>query len=435
MNQEILALAASGNRKLVLHALQRWERECPRDPEPLLAAVKSDDPDILKLVLPLARRFFPAQFAPQILELLYHEQFLHRRLGVESLEPSMGKDAPGCLYQLLQKESHPHVLASAVLAAPRLTLGLDAIVGFLTHADPRVRANTIRAVSAYPGDHRTLLEPFLRDPALRVQNEAIKTLARLVPQKKLDELLLKRIAFPKAEVRAATAMLIADLPVSSKAAYLQPLLGDPDPAVVSCAARALAKGNDPAGIRAIAESYFSSPLSPLLKVLRSCAPQPILLEAGKHGEPSRADAKIVLRTLEIALDNPAWEAFLPWILAAAAHSSEEVRLPGLELIRRNATALSGSQHRIDEILEKAKRSRNPKERAIAARVSLKMGRLIGLETLTAMLRDNDSATRAAAAEALHQEASLLTRKALQEARTAGIREAFTSGPGITSPGS
>lgn len=433
MSKEIRVLAASGNKKLILHALKRWGKDLPLDPEPLFSALKNDDPEILQVVLPLATKHFPALFIPQVLELLQHSQFMHRRLAVEALQPAMGKQITDRFLKLLGEETHPHVLASAVLAVPRLGLEVGLLSRFLQHPDTRVRANCIRAFSAIPGEHRALLEPLLKDTVLRVQSEAIKCLVRFIPEDKLEDLMVKRLESTKSGVRSATVMLLADLPLRRRLPLLKGVLRDPDPKVASCAARAIARGSDLQGYRALAELYLvpapeNEAVDPekrpnyLLKLLRSIPPEGLVIEAEKHGQPAQANPDIIASILEVALDNPQWEAFLPWAIGGLSRKETRVRLLALQIVRQHLSFFAGN---LEELLAKVDQSRQPSEQAMVAQIRLEAGQMKGLETLKTMLRDSDSLTRQAAAQALRQTPNLVAKGVLQEAQKAGIAEAFS----------
>ena len=433
-HSEILSLTASGNRKLVLHALNRWSQECSQDPEPLFNALKSDDPEILKPALSLAVKHHPRTCSTVILSFLDRSDPLFRRLAVEHLAPVMGEEISDKLKNFLREEKNPFVLASAVQAVPRLSLPLEVLEPFLTHEDSRVRANTVKAISGCTGEKRRLIEPLLKDPVLRVQNEALKALSGLVPEAKLEELVQKRLSAPEEKIRSGMAFFVADLPLSRKISILAKLLKDPETSVVACAARGLAKTRDPMAWRALVELFLggvSPELNALLRgLLKEASPAAVMAQAEKIGQPSGVSTEVINGILEIAGSNERWEAFVPWILGGLERPELPTRLLALDVVRRHVLFFKVD---LDSILRKFEVSLEPAEKSTAAQIRLRANQLQGLEVLKTMIRDPRTPWRREAARALREEPGLLVRKILQDAAKEGIPEARDPSSGSFDP--
>jgi len=424
---EILRLLSESNPKLADYALKSWAKVCPNDPEPLMKALRSPDAGTARKALKLACTHHPKACAASIVELLHHPDYIVRRETVLRLDPSMGSLAAKAIRQIFATDSHPHVLATAVVAVGRFQLESDLIKPFLTHSDDRVRANSIRGlVMLAPKDLRQLIEPRLHDSSMRVQNEAIKALAPLIKEDELEKLILRRIASPEPGIRAATADLIANLPLSRKIAHLSGMLGDPETRVISATARALSQLGDAIGMRSIADKYLSTPSEAvaegLVEALSTGSPEKLVSTAERYLPVVTAPEVIIRRILKLTGKTSEWESFLPWILGAVGRHESDLRLSALEIMLSHASYFSPH---LDDLVGKGERFGPPCERALVAHLRWRAGRMDGLETLKAMLFDHSSNdSRTAAARALRAETGLLPRQVLAEARQAGIREAM-----------
>ncbi|HOY67199.1 MAG TPA: HEAT repeat domain-containing protein [Candidatus Ozemobacteraceae bacterium] len=430
---ELRRLLAEKNPKLARYALERWTDICPNDPEPLLTALRSTDAGTLRRALKLACTHHPKACAAAIVELLNHPDHVVRRETVLRLDPAMGPVAAEAIRRIFATDSHPHVIATAVVAVGRFKLDAELIKPFLTHTDDRVRANAIRGlVFIAPPDLRQLIEPRLQDASMRVQNEAIKALAPLVREEELEKLILRRISSADANVRASTADLIASLPLSRKIAHLSGMLADPEPRVITVAARSLARLADAIGLRAMAERFLTATADDiadaLIEPLSSASLEKLVSLAERHLPVITAPEPIVRRLLGLAARTSEWELFLPWVLGAVGRHESGLRLSALELMLAHAAYFAPH---LDDLVGRGERFGPPRERALIAHLRWRTGRMDGLATLKTMLFDHASAeSREAAAKALRTESGILPRRVLADAYQAGIREAMPETPQV-----
>ena len=415
-------LIKSGKTTLALHALQEWEKDFSSHPEPLLQALRNTDPKVLEQALQLAEKYHPQTCAESIAGLLRNNDARLRRLAVQTLMPSMGKPAEDALKSLFPEEHDVFVLASAVTAAARLKIGLEYIRPYLGHQDIRLRANSVRAAAILgrnllPG----LLEPFLQDPALRVQNEALKGLATLASETDLEKLVLQRLNSPDAASRAATIFATGELPLSRKTVFQINALSDPDGRVVCCAIRALAMLRDPLGLRAIIECFLTSPDENLallaLKHLRAEDTGRIIAFADSIARPAVASQVLIARVIQAAETSSNWEPFLPWILGGANRKEDRVRLQALRFIAREIEFFRSN---IGPLVERAESLGQPADMAIAALIRWKSGQTEGLARLKSMIYSLKPAEAKAACDILAGEKSLIARNLLEEARIRGV---------------
>lgn len=433
--KELLQLAKTGKPRLMIVALQAWEKTCPADPEPLMIALRTGSVEVIRMALPLALRYHPGPCRALILDLLSHPDPVLRGLGVEQLGPELGPAASRALQAMLERESEARVLASAVLAAGRLRLPSDLLASFLKHKDPRVRANAAWGLVLAGGSVRQWLEPLLHDPSLRVQNEAIKGLAGQIKAADLEALIMRRLASPRVDVRAATAYLTGELSIPRRVPLLIEALQDPEIGVVRCAARALARTGDPLGSRAIVDGYLQAPeagrSAAFLAGVLNLPPGRVVEVADRSWAPATAPVPVAERLLALVGRFSQWEPFLPWILGCLDRSERSLRLEALRLIRDR---IAFFQSHLDELTKGRVASPDPEERALTAQILWRGGQTRGFELLRDMLYQPAPATRAAAAAVLRTESNLLARHALREAAQAGILEAAESGQEAAPPG-
>ncbi len=420
-------LIKSGKAALANHALQEWEKDFTAHAGPLQRALKLSDPLILEQALKLAVKYHPQACSGQILGLLANSEPQIRRLAVQSLESVMGKPAEEALTALLKDETDVFVLASAVTAAARLSLGIEHIRPFLSHPDIRLRANAVRAASItgrnlLPG----LLEPFLKDSALRVQNEALKGLATMAPENELEQLVLQRLNSGDVLTRAATVFVTGELPLGRKIVFLINALSDVDRRVAGCAARSLAILRDPTGIRALIEALLTSQDEHLAdSIIRQLTAEDacrIIAFADNQGRPATAMPTLITRVLQAAEIMENWELFLPWVLGAANRKEPQIRQLALKFIARHVEFFRSN---IAPLIEKAENSSDPVEVALAALIKWKVGQTEGLSILRNMLFSLKAAESLAAFNALNDEKSLIARSLIKDATAKGL-------PGIIS---
>ncbi len=420
---DISQLIRSGKPALALHALQEWEKDFSRHPEPLLLALQHHDAKVIEVVLGLAEKYHPAACGIQVSSLLKSENALIRRLAVQAMVPAMGKPALEALRLLFVDEQDVFVLASAVTAAARLNAGLELVVPFMQHPDIRLRANAVRAAAALgkeklPG----LLEPFLNDTALRVQNEALKGLATLAPETELEKLVLQRLNSPDAATRAATIFITGELPLSRRVVFLINALTDVDHRVSGCAIRSLAILRDPLGIRALIEAYLTTPdTAQATSILRQLKPEDserIVSFADGIARPVTAQPLLAERVIMAAAHFPNWEPFLPWILGAANRKEPHIRQTALKIIAGQIEFFRGN---INPLIEKAENSGDAADQALAALIKWKAGHTDGLSRLQNLLFSLKSSESEAALKILQHEKGLIAKKLLTEAAARGIR--------------
>ena len=419
---ELNSLIKSGKPALAVHALHEWEKDFSSHPEPLQHAIKSSDAQVLELALQLAEKYHPLTLGPAITGLLKSDQALIRRLAVQSLLPVMGKPAEDGLKALFPDEKDVFVLASAVTAAARLKIGLEYIRPYFNHPDIRLRANTVRAAAILgqqllPG----LLEPFLNDPALRVQNEALKGLAILAPEKDLEQLVLQRLNSTDAPTRAATIFITGELPLTRKTVFLISALSDLDNRVSGCAVRSLAILRDPLGMRALFECMLTSADEKLaMQVLKQLQPQDaarLVAFADNLGRPATALPVLISRVLLAAESFSDWEPFLPWVLGGANRKEIALRQQALRFIARHIDFFRSN---IGPLIEKAEASMEPVDIALAAVIRWKAGQTDGLARLRQLLSSTKIAEARAAYEVLLPDKSLIAKNLLSEARARGL---------------
>lgn len=428
-------LIKTGKVALANHALSEWEKNFSRQSEPLINALKLNDPAILEPALKLAEKYHPAVCGPYVAALLKSGDPLTRRLAVQSLTSAMGSSASDGLKILFTGESDVFVLASAVTAAARLNIGLEYVTPYFTHSDIRLRANAVRAAAALgrsqlPG----LLEPFLSDKALRVQNEALKGLATLAGEQELEQLVLQRLTSPDAPTRAATIFITGELPLSRRVVFLINALSDPDPRVSGCAVRSLALLREPLGLRALIENYLNSPdeifARSILKQLSATEGEKIASMAENLGRPITCPALLAGRMLHAADNLSTWEVFLPWVLGAANRKEADLRQHALKII---AARIEFFRNNVAPLLEKAETTGDAKDRALAALIRWKSGQAEGLNQLQNMLFSMKAAESAAALEALNGEKGLMAKKLLGEARARGLLVSADAEPAKEKP--
>lgn len=417
---DLKELIATGKPALQQHALQIWEKEWSKQPEILFAALQSNDTDTLTLALDLSAAYYPEKSASRIVKLLESKNPTIRRLAVQALTPAMIKAGAEGLKDLLKKEKDVFVLASAVTAAARLGFNVATIEPFLRHKDIRLRANSVRAAAVIGRERlRELLEPMLKDSSHRVQNEALKGLAQLIPETELEKLVLRRLKNEDSTVRAATAFLIGELPLSRKVGFLLDALKDQDERVVVCAVRALVRLDDPIGMRSVVEMYLHTDQFPgidrIARIISPVAGERLLNAADKHAHPAEADSKTVHRVLLVARQQKNHEPFLPWLLAALRKCNGEPRMIALQII---SASIDYFKHDVENLLDIS--DPVPDEQALKNLILWKAGKTSGLEQLKMMLFSGRAGDVAAAARVLRQDNSLISRNYLKQAANSGI---------------
>lgn len=429
---DIKQLIASGNPKLVLHAIAAWEKDHSHLPEPIIDALKSTDQVVLEAVLKAVSPKHPKVCAPYIASLMHDSSPLLRKLAVQWALPAMGKVVGDSLKQLFASESDVFVLSLAVTAAAHFNIGLEYIESFLEHEDMRVRANAVKSVALLGGDRtRELLEPKLKDPVLRVQNEAIMALAGMIQQSELEKLIVNRLASPDVAIRAATAFIAGELPLAARVDILAKALQDSEAQVVKCAARALCTIEDLAGQRAVAEAFWLLPASALEEdVARSLAATNIRLllqSAEKAAQNGVSKLELLRKVLFVAqFLNGSYE-FVTWINAALETKDTQLRLQALRMVVK---APGNYKVELPQIIDKAERSIVPEEMALGALIKWRSGQLTGFSNLKAMLYSGKQVEVKAAAEVLRYDNGLISHRLLHEAQVAGIIQ----GPPAQQPG-
>ena len=420
--KDINQLIETKKPKLILHALKAWETKYSEHSAILFKALQCQNPKSFEPALKLAAKYFPESSATLFIEFLKDSNATTRRLAIQSLCNKMGKTPKKTLANLLKKEKDVFVLASAVTKAAELDLGLEYIKPLMTHKDIRVRANAVRAATKSCSTNlRQIIEPMLQDSALRVQNEAIKGLAKLIPEHELERLLMKRLHSPSIQVRAATAYIAGELPINGRRVLLIEALNDKDSKVILCAIRALCAINDEFGIRSAVETFFNTDNSETQKSILNCLkkqdPAIFLALAEKHGDPFKAEDRMMIKILSAAITLTTWEAFLPWLLAATNRKSTLVRQKALHLIIERIDYFKSD---LDKLLLKSELSDEVEEHSLCAYIRWKAGQLSGLERLKALLFSSNLEEGLAAANVLQLDKSIIARELLEEAEKFGV---------------
>ncbi len=418
---EIRQLIRLGKPKLILHALFEWEKSFPNEPEPLIDVLKCENQEVLEVAFIFAAKIQPLACAPFVINHLKNSNHTIRRLAVQALVPEMGKSVFEALRSLLRSEKNEYVLASAVTAAARLNQPIQIIQEFLKHKDIRVRANTVRAIAKIGcAKLRELIEPCLKDKALRVQNEAIKALLGMIPNSDLEALLRKRLKSPEVSVRASTAFLIGELEIPQRIQLLTIAMGDNELSVRLCAGRAILATNDPDGISFVLESYFEKDdyeFSAGIRMDILKLPVNFIKSAIEElGEPETIDFKRAKLVLNLIQKIPDKEPFLHWIIASTGRNEVELRKIGFLIV---AEKIEFFQSRLDSLLEKADRFAAPDDKAMANYVRWKAGNTLGLENLKEMVNSGKPVMIRAAYEILSIDKSLIAREIISEAKKSG----------------
>jgi hypothetical protein len=405
---------------LVLHALSIWEKDWSGYYEIINETLRIEDEKILEIALPLAAAYHPQRVANRIVSLLVNSNPTIRRLTVQVIVPKMGKEVEKALKELLASETDSFVLASAVTAAARFNLAVDHIEHLLSHEDVRLRANTVRAIAVIGREKmRVLLEPALKDEAYRVQNEALKGLAQLIPENELESLVVKRLENPDENIRAATAFLAGELPLSRRIAILVDALKDESEKVVICAVRGLCRLNEPIGMRSVLNLFFTTENENLAmtmaKIISQNSTERLLDFAGRSSHPAKAGEKTISRVMQVCMYQKEWEPFLPWILACLRTCDSATRINALKIVARNADYFKNNIENLLQINEAT-----ILETAICSLIKWKAGQAAGLDHLQTMLYSGKPAEIEAAVEAFRFDNSLISRNCLRQAVDSGV---------------
>lgn len=420
--QEITKLIQTRKPALVKHALQVWEARMSHLPQPLIEALDIDDIVVLEPALKLASKYHPSACAPAVAKLCHSKDAVVRRLAVQAITEEMAEHCRAPLKKILKEEKDPFVLASSMNAAAIIRLEVEKIQPYLKHKEVRVRANAVRAAAVCdPSRIHELLEPKLRDPAFRVQNEALKALAQFVPEDELENLIRKRLVSEKPAVRAATAFIAGELPLSVKTVLLIQALEDTDNRVVANAVRSLCKLDDPVAISAVIKAYLSHKDSNcaylILAHIDPASARVLVDRADRFGPPQNADRDLMLRVLWAASSFTDWKPFMPWIMAAVDREESELRLLALKIVADNMDFFRSN---VERLLEKSLASNESPCLALAAYIKWKAGKTEGFEMLREMLFSGRLEDIRAVTQLLKNENGLMARQLLKEAGLRGI---------------
>ncbi|MEW6711123.1 MAG: hypothetical protein AB1403_14945 [Candidatus Riflebacteria bacterium] len=418
--KDIRQLISSKKPALLEHALHIWEKELVKHHELLIEIIKSEVESVVEPALQSAAAYHPEKCSSVFVAMMVHKNSVFRRLAVQSASPAMGKTVINALKDLFKTEKDVFVLASAVSAAARMNLPVEIIEPFLEHKDIRLRANAVKAAAIIGKQRlRELLEPRLKDSSHRVQNEALKGLSLLIQEAELEKLVIKRLASEEATIRAATAFLIGELPLSRRTGLLIDALKDQDEKVKICVIRALIRVNDPIGLRAITELYlnlqnleFAGVIS---RIVSPAIGERLLGGAENLFHPAEADCEIITKVLLVAEYRKDCDLFLPWILSGVRKCRDKGRLIALKLILQQ---IDFFKHDIENLLDLPDFS--TEETAMVHLIYWKSGHTHGLEGIKKMLFSDKPSEVKAAVAVLRQENSLFSRNLLKQAASSGI---------------
>ncbi|MFZ5953044.1 MAG: hypothetical protein ACOYXC_20245 [Candidatus Rifleibacteriota bacterium] len=418
--RDIKQLISSKKPALLEHALQIWEKELVKHHELLIEIIQSEVESVMEPALQSAAAYHPEKCANVVVTVMGHKNSVFRRLAVQSASPAMGKPVINALKEVLKKEKDVFVLASAVSAAARLSLPVELIEPFLEHKDIRLRANAVKAAAIIGRQRlRELLEPRLKDSSHRVQNEALKGLSLLIQETELEKLVIKRLDSEDATIRAATAFLIGELPLSRRTGLLIDALKDQDEKVKICVIRALIRVNDPIGLRAITELYLKLKTldfaRTIARIISPAIGERLLNGAENLFHPAEADCDIITKVLMVAENRKDCDLFLPWILSAVRKCRDTGRLIALKLILQQ---IEFFKHDVENLLDLPDFS--TEETSMVHLIYWKAGRTQGLEEIKKMLYSDKPSEVKAAVAVLRQENSLFSRNLLKQAASSGI---------------
>ncbi|NLI77556.1 MAG: HEAT repeat domain-containing protein, partial [Candidatus Riflebacteria bacterium] len=127
-------------------------------------------------------------------------------------------------------EGNPVVLSALVLAIGHLgePADVEALVPFLEHADPRVRANTVEAIDAGgPGRAWPHLLTRLQDPDNRVRANAARVMRGMAPAE-AGRAVAAMVRSSRHSMQASGAFVLRFFPGPAALSLLEPLLGSED---------------------------------------------------------------------------------------------------------------------------------------------------------------------------------------------------------------
>lgn len=422
--KDIRKLINSGKTSLVLHGLHQWEQHANHLPDILIDAIKSDNVEILKFVLQLARKYHPKVCAPFIQKLLLDGNTDIKRLTIQYITIDMGSKFVETVKTILSKEKDVYILASAVVTAAKIGVDSKAVIPFLKHQDIRLRANATRAVAELaPANLRNLLEPLLKDKSLRVQNEAIKGLAKLISEKDLEALIRKRLSANDSKIRAATAYITGELPINNAQALLVNILRDRDSSVSVCAVRSLMGMKSATAWREIIDIFFKTKNEDLINILLNNAenvPARLFLNiAEEYKKTDQEYSEVAKSVLKFASRLEDWEPFLHWVMINISNENLINRRIALEFVYKN---ISYFRTDIDSLLKKAKKYSTPDDLAMIYLIQWKSGNALGLDKIKKILAIGEVESVLACIRALKLDNSLISRQMIEEAAEKGYSD-------------
>jgi HEAT repeat protein len=163
------------------------------------------------------------------------------------------KESQPFLLALLEREPHPFVISklTKVIGSFGDDRVLDVLSKFLSHADDRVRANTIEGVEALPGEAKfTHLMPKLEDPSPRVRANALKALQALGGDK-FTSLLERMVHSGESAQRLSVTYALGAIRGPEGQKHLARLLEDDDRDVQERAMAQLARRGDMSSAHAL----------------------------------------------------------------------------------------------------------------------------------------------------------------------------------------
>lgn len=163
-------------------ALEELLQAAPDDAREHVRVALGDPHPSVRAAAVRAASMLPEPLAPADLrEVLEDEVEQVREKAAAALETLSGEGAKDLLLALLKTETSARVLATMVRVLGALGDPSDypALLGFLDHDDPRVRANSVEAVDHLLGRGlKPRLEAMVADPSNRVRANAAVVLAR-----------------------------------------------------------------------------------------------------------------------------------------------------------------------------------------------------------------------------------------------------------------
>lgn len=169
-----------------------------------------------------------------------------------------GTAACDILVNMLERENHTRVFASAILSLGRFKREplIDYFCHSLLHQESRIRANAIEALGLFGFEKvKHIVLPYVSDPANRVRANVISIFYRAGQGRDMAAHVVKLLDSSSRWDRASGAWLAGTFRLAEHMYRLIDLLGDEEPVVAERTAWALGRLKSPGVFAAIAKAY------------------------------------------------------------------------------------------------------------------------------------------------------------------------------------